>query len=340
MFRFPLPLLRPLFPALVLLLLTGCSPRTPDEAAPPSADPGPFQASVLPNGFTFPPHDTVRVMTWNLENFVDLHDNPYNDSESESRPDRREMQERHETLAAFLRAIRPDVVAFQEVEGVALMEELAERFFPELGYRFFAAADRGDWHHNVFVMSRLPLGVVRTLAPLTTPVPGTLLDSGETEAQNQVNHRILVVEVMARPGAWFTLAAAHLKAGRTPRDEGHRRGQLEALQAELARTQVLYPGIPTLVAGDLNLVPSEAELQVLTDGSGSLRFRDVLGPGGLPTHPSEEPVRQLDYILVNPAMAERLIPGSGRVGAPFPVDALRLMSDHLPVTADFLFPGG
>jgi len=325
---------------LALAFVAGCTPRGADDATPPAGTPGPFEATVLPNNFAFPEGDTVRVMTWNLENFVDLHDNPYNGSESESRPDRRELQERHETLAAFMRALRPDVVAFQEVEGVALLEELADRFFPEMGYRFFAAADRGDWHQNVFVMSRLPLGVVRSLAPVTTPVPGTVLETGETEAQSQVNHRILVVEVLARPGEWFTLGAVHLKAGRTPRDEGHRRGQLEALRAELARTRILYPGIPMVVAGDLNLIPTEAELQLLTGGSGELDFADVLGGGGRPTHPSEDPVRQLGDILVNPAMERRLVPGSGEVGAPFPVDALRLMSDHLPVVADFLFPGG
>lgn len=329
-----------LTPALLAgALLAGCTPNGGGEGSAAAA-PDPFEATVLPNDFDFPAHDTVRVMTWNLENFVDLHDNPYNGSELESRPDRRELQERHETLAAFLRALRPDVVALQETEGVALLEELAQRFFPELGYRFFAAADRGDWHQNVLVMSRLPLGVVRSFGPVTTPVPGTLLEDGEIEAQSQVNHRILVVEVMARPGEWFTLAAAHLKAGRTPRDEGHRRGQLEALQAELARTQVLYPGAPMVVAGDLNMIPSEAELGRLTEGVGPLDFVNLLGAGGVSTHPSEDPVRQLDYILVNPAMERRLVPGSAAAGAPFPPDALRLMSDHLPVLADFLFPGG
>lgn len=170
---------------LALAFIAGCAPRSGEDAAPPGAVPGPFEATVLPNGFAFPAHDTVRVMTWNLENFVDLHDN----------------------------------------------------------YRFFAAADRGDWHQNVFVMSRLPL------------------------------------------------------------------------------------------------IPSEAELGVLTEGSGSLDFANLLGPRGIPTHPSDDPVRQLDYLLVNPHMERRLVPGSAGAGAPFSVETLRLMSDHLPVMADFLFTG-
>lgn len=327
-------------PALLLLALgtPACQAQgVPAPAASAGAVPHPFEATALPNGFRFPEHDTVRVMTWNLENFVDLHDNPYNRSQVESRPDRRTLQERHETLAAFLRHLRPDVVVFQEVEGVPLLEELARTFFPELGFRFFGAADRGDWHQNVVVMSRLPLGVVRSFAPVTTPVPGSTTPDGEPETQSLVNHRMIVVDVQARPGEWFTLAGVHLKAGRTPRDRGHRRGQLEALRAELARTAALFPDAPLLVAGDLNMTPAEAEMALLTAGTPPLRFRDVLEGTDLLTHPSDAPTRRIDYLLVNPAMERRMVPGSGRVPTPFPPDITTLMSDHLPVVAEFLF---
>ena len=336
---------RPLRSLLAVLLLAGgagCVPMAGSDPGPSSdtgaAPPHPFAATTLPNGFSFPPHDTVRVMTWNLENFVDLHDNPYNNSETESVVDRQEMEARQDALARVLREVRPDVVVFQETEGVPLVEELVRRRLADLGYHFFAAADRGNWHQNVLVMSRLPLGVVRSFGPVVTPIPGTLLESGETEAQNQVNHRMIVVDVLARPDRWFTLAGVHLKAGRTPRDEGHRRGQLEVLRAELARTVHLHPGAALVVTGDLNMVPIEAEIQLLTAAGGSLGFTDVLSGTGALTHPTDAPSRQLDYLLLNPAMERALVPGSGRAGAPFPTSTLRLISDHLPVVADFRFP--
>lgn len=328
-------------PALLLLaavLAGGCTlvgGQVPESGGLPSVDP--FAATALPNGFAFPGDDTVRVMTWNVENLVDLHDNPYNTSIQESQPVEGTLRARYDAIARVLREAGPDVVVFQEVEGVPLLRtELAERRLQGLGYRFFAAADRGNWHQNVVVMSRLPLGVVRSLAPVHTPVPGVTLEDGSEEVQSQVNHRILVVDVLAREGRWFTLAAAHLKAGRTPRDHAHRRGQLEALRAELARTLRLHPGAPLLVAGDLNMTPSEAEHAILAAGDGPLRFTDVLEGTSMLTHPSDDPERQLDYLFLNPAMGRRLVPNSGRTVPPRPEDRL-LVSDHLPVVADFLF---
>lgn len=335
---------RSIRPTSALLLLTlatsgGCTlvrSQVPESTGLPAIDP--FAATALPNGFAFPEHDTVRVMTWNLENLVDLHDNPYNTSIQESQPVEGTLRGRYDAIARVLREAAPDVVVFQEVEGVPLLQaELAERRLQGLGYRFFAAADRGNWHQNVVVMSRLPLGVVRSLAPVHTPVPGARLEDGSEEVQSQVNHRILVVDVLAREGAWFTLAAAHLKAGRTPRDHAHRQGQLEALRAELARTLRLHPAAALVVAGDLNMTPSEAEHAILAGGEGPLAFTDVLAGTSMLTHPSDDPERQLDYLFLNPSMGRHLVPNSGRTVAPREEDLL-LVSDHLPVVADFAFP--
>lgn len=321
------------------VLASGCTPARGE--APPSrqvAVPDPFAATALPNGFAFPDHDTVRVMTWNVENLVDLHPNPYNSAGLESRPDTANLRERYRTIVAVLEQIRPDVVVFQEVEGAPLLQaEVARGRLSGLGYRHFAAADRGDWHQNVVVMSRLPLGVVRSFGPVHTPVPGIAARSGEEEVQSLVNHRMLVVDVLAREGAWFTLAAAHLKAGVTARDRAHRRGQLAALLAELSRTTALHPEAPIVMAGDLNLTPREPEHALLAEGEGSLRFTDVLAGTGMLTHPTDAPVRQLDYLFLNPSMGRRLVAGSGRTATPLPVGDMTLASDHLPVVADFIF---
>ncbi len=332
--------IRPTSALLLLALATsgGCTlvrNQAPESTGLPATDP--FAATALPNGFAFPDHDTVRVMTWNVENLVDLHDNPYNGSAQESQPVEGTLRARYDAIARVIREVAPDVVVFQEVEGVPLLQtELVERRLQGLGYRFFAAADRGNWHQNVVVMSRLPLGVVRSLAPVHTPVPGVALEDGSEEVQSLVNHRILVVDVLARQGRWFTLAAAHLKAGRTPRDHAHRRGQLEALRTELARTLRLHPGAPLVVAGDLNMTPEEPEHGILARGEGPLAFTDVLEGTPMLTHPSDDPVRQLDYLFLNPAMGRRLVPSSGRTVAPRGEDLL-LVTDHLPVVADFLF---
>ncbi|MCS4193291.1 endonuclease/exonuclease/phosphatase family metal-dependent hydrolase [Salinibacter ruber] len=105
-----------------------------------------------------------------------------------------------------------------------------------------------------------------------------------------------------------------------------------------------------LVAGDLNSLPDSPELRLLLNNPdrpapdsvqpgrvpGDIRFTDPLSDRPTPTHPADNPVRQLDYLLPNPALSDRLVDGSIRVARPLPADSMAATSDHLPVAASFL----
>ena len=213
---------------------------------------------------------------------------------------------------------------------------LARKEFPEMGYRFFAGAESPSWYQNVVVMSRLPLGVLRSYANVTTPVEGITDDEGRPEAQNLVNHRMWMVDVFARPDYTFALAALHLKAGRTPRDVGFRTGQIRFLHAELARLLGERPAANVLVAGDLNALPASPEFVLLLDPPTGVELVDPLADPRAFTHPAEAPARQLDHLLPNLHMLPELVPGSARVATPLPQAEMARVSDHLPVVAEFV----
>ena len=298
--------------------------------------PDPTAATVLPEGFTYPEGDSLRVATWNAEHFVDRHDNPYIDAEREDDPPD-SMRARRRRFARAVRRLDADVLVLQEFESAAYAERLAEERFPEMGYEFFAATESRDWYMNVVLMSRVPLGVVERYAGVTTPIVGQTNDEGAPAAQNFTNNRLWTAEVFARPGYTFTLAGLHLKAGPDARDAAWRTGQIRFLRRQLSDLTNARPGANVLVAGDLNSLPGSSELQLLLngnpgDGSGPQLIDPLAGRETL-THPAGAPERQLDYLLVNEAMRPELADGSVHVASPLPPGMQARTSDHLPVVA-------
>ena len=330
---------------LSLLAVAACATAAPHSpAAAPAAAPLPASTQALPRGLVYPAHDTLHVVTWNVEHFVDAHDDPYVSTGREDRPPA-DMAERRALLGRALRALDADVVVLQEFESVAFAEALARELVPELGYRFAAGAPSPTWYQNVVVLSRLPLGVLRAYGNVVTPVEEWHDSLGRAETQSLVNNRMWTVELRARPGYAVQLTGLHLKAGRSPRDVGHRLGQVRFLRGELARLQRLEPDANLLVVGDLNATPDSRELRLFRgepcterrecDGAGEPLLVDPLPPATL-THPSDAPTRRIDHVLVGRAMLPELVPGSGSVARPLADAELRRISDHLPVTVTFL----
>jgi endonuclease/exonuclease/phosphatase family metal-dependent hydrolase len=324
----PLALLATLVP----LALAGCSALRPAAAPAPRslADRG----IALPTGFAYPAHDTLRVVTWNVENLVDGADDPYVDAawENEGGRDREAKLRR---LVEVLRTLDADVVILQEFESSRYLRALAAERFPELGYRWFAGTESPTWYQNVVVMSRLPLGVLRNYAHVHTPVPGIRDSLGRPEVQSQINSRMWLLELFARDGVPLHLAGLHLKAGRSPRDTAMRSGQVRFLQSELATVAPTSAGL--LVAGDLNATPGSRELDELIAGAGvGVPLVDPLAGRGVLSHPARNPTRQLDHILLDRRLAARLVPNGVRVAAPLSPAEMGAVSDHLPMLATFV----
>ena len=325
----------------LLLALAGCSAAPPEAPRGPAAGADPVRAAtaLLP-GYAYPPGDTVRVATLNAEHFVDLYDDPYIDADRESAPDAEALRQRHRLFVDALRAMDADVVSLQEVEGEGEIRALLDSLAPDLGYRFVASADDADWYMNVVVISRLPLGPLTTFADAATPIPGFTTEGGAPEATDLANHRMLAVDVYARPGYSFTLVAAHLKAGRGDRNEAWRTGQAALLHAWLGqRFGPLAPQANVLLAGDLNATPGSPSFAALLNGAGEhgpVRFSDPLPAEGAYTHPADDPQRRLDHVLVSAGAA----PEASGVRVATPIAEPRRLSDHLPVVLTLIARDG
>jgi len=334
--------MRSLLPiVLALCLLPACEPESP------SLDP--TAGMALPPDYDHPNDDTVRVVTWNLEHFVDAHDNPYIDVDRENQPDMT-MDGRIRRVARALRQLDADLVVLQEAESEAFLQRLTETHLDDLGYRFATSVESPTWYMNVVLLSRYPLGVVRDYADVVTPIVGKNAENGAPAAQSLTNHRLWAADVRISPDQMWTVAGAHLKAGRSAEDRGWRIGQIRFLHAELARLVRTRPAAKVLVAGDLNSLPDSPELRLLLNDPARpvpdslltdqpprrVHFMNPLADRSTPTHSSNDPTRQLDYLLPNPPLAERLVQGSAQVARPLLPDSMAITSDHLPVKASFL----
>jgi len=316
----------------VVLAVLSCQPATTPDT-PTNLPDFAQQATALPIDYAYPDHDTLTVLSWNVEHFVDAWDNPYINHPREDSSLR--MEGREEELLVALRQAKADVVVLQEFESKSFAMRLAEKV-PELGYRWFAGNESPNWYMNVVVMSRLPLGNIRGYGNVTTPLINWEDEEGNPETQNHLNTRMITVEILARPGKTVYLTGVHLKAGRGPRNEAMRLGQVEYLKSQMARIQESDPDGLQLLVGDFNCTPSSMEFKALLEPDNSYTLIDPWAADStVYSHPADEPRWRIDHMLANPAMTERMVaPTEYRYF--FDTVRQRALADHLPAIGAYL----
>lgn len=189
-------------------------------------------------------------------------------------------------IARVIRSVEPDVVALQEVDqnvdrsgSVDQPAELAQLTGMEVV--FGANIELQGGHYGNAILSRLP--VVRQT---NHRLPNR--DQGEQRG-------VLEAELSLRgEGETLWVLATHFDHRR---DDRERYASVKAVH-ELATRR---PERPTILAGDLNDVPTSRTLAWLRS-----RWTRV-NAEPLPTIPVGSPSRQIDYILVRPADRWRVI---------------------------------
>jgi endonuclease/exonuclease/phosphatase family metal-dependent hydrolase len=297
-----------------------------------------WESIAAPAWYNAAEHDTISVVTWNIEHFVDEYDSPYIDNDRENQPPEN-MEERRALFADAIKAIDADIVVLQEVESASYMQTLANQHFPEMNYRYFTSRESNDWYMNVVVMSRIPLGLLYSYANPDSYIYGEEDEEGRVQRQNFTNNRMLSVDVIVNPDYSFLLTGLHLKAGRGDRNENWRIGQIDLLRDHFEYLAEIHPDKKFLVAGDLNILPGDREFLHLLGDDSSPTFIDPLADIDSFTHTADNPERQLDHLLPSKQMMEDLVPGSANVLAPFDAETMRMISDHLPVIARFVTTG-
>lgn len=263
---------------------------------------------------------TVRLVSYNVENLFDNHDDPTLSGDQEDIDDAKPPEEL-KALAATLRALDADIVALQEIESLAALTEFRDAHISDLGYIHVVSIDSGDSRgiENA-VLSRFPLSDPQVWPNL--PLGGTHPElwgnqpnyhAGEPITFRRSPLRVSVtipaptpaqpvspVNPAFEPGKPYelTLFVVHFKSGF---HGGYWREREAVKTVELIADFVsTRPDANYVVVGDLNSTPDEAPCRALLDAGMIDAFSPLRAPNPLVTHASE---RSIDYVLVSPTMS-------------------------------------
>jgi endonuclease/exonuclease/phosphatase family metal-dependent hydrolase len=280
--------------------------------------------------------DTLTLLSWNVEHFIDQFDNPYINNRGEDKPDTSKVNQKIEKLVAVIRQSGADVVVLQEFESRNLAMQIAKEKLDSLGFRFFAGNESPDWYMNVVIMSKVPIGMVYGYGAMYSPLEGIKDSLGRAETQNQINTRICAAEIRVNEHFSFILTGVHLKAGIKERDSAMRLGQIELIKGQNRRFLKESSKTRLVLVGDLNATPESQEMIRLKSGNKKEKMIDLLQNTQIYSHPADNPTRRIDHILWNINMQKSVVANSVQPFVPFSNTAMRVVSDHLPMIAKFI----
>lgn len=280
--------------------------------------------------------ETIRVASYNVENYLDLAAGTRPVKSTEAKAKVRES----------ILAIKPDVIAFQEMGSTnALLELRSSLKAAGIDYPHWEHITGYDTNIHVAVLSKFPFSARR---PHTND--GFLL-SGR---RFRVSRGFIEVDVQVNQKYSFTLMTAHLKSRRPvpEADEAELREQ-EALKLreKIEARMAANPNLNLVVLGDFNDVKDSRSTKIILGRGKSALFdtRPFERNGdNLPnSNPRYEPKNvtwtyyygkedtysRIDYILINSGMKNEWIPDETYIAT---VANWGVASDHRPIVAGFV----
>jgi endonuclease/exonuclease/phosphatase family metal-dependent hydrolase len=280
--------------------------------------------------------ETFRVATYNVENYLD--------QPTESRRYVKSNAAKAK-IRESIRAMRPDVIAFEEMGNPSALQELRGSLKAEgLDFPYWEHVTGFDTNIHVAVVSKFPIVARR---PHTND---NFLLSGR---RFQVSRGFAEVDIKVNDHYTFTLLAAHLKS-RRPVPEADE-GELRLEEAKLLRAKVdarltANPDANVVVLGDFNdTKDSKSTKTIISQGKRKLvdtrpaeRNGDNLpnpNPAWEPknitwTHyyGKEDTYSRIDYIMLNPGMAREWVTNETYVAT---IPNWGVGSDHRPIVVAF-----
>jgi endonuclease/exonuclease/phosphatase family metal-dependent hydrolase len=284
------------------------------------------------------PAGTFRVATYNVENYLD--------QPTESRRHVKSDAAKAK-IRETIRAMKPDVIAFEEMGNVSALLELRDSLKRE-------GLDLPHWEHvtgfdtniHVAVLSRFPLVARR---PHTND---NFLLGGR---RFQVSRGFVEVDVQVNGNYTFTLLAAHLKSRRPvpEADEAElRREEARLLRAKVDARLAANPHANIVVLGDFNDTYNSASTKQVVGPRGKHQLVDTrpaerngdnlphpLNPRYAPrsvtwTHyyGVEDSYSRIDYLLLSPGMAREWVTNETYIPT---IPNWGIGSDHRPLVATF-----
>ncbi len=279
---------------------------------------------------------TFRVATYNLENYLD--------QPTESRAHAKSVAAKAK-IRESIRALKPDVLALQEMGTVSALMELRDSLKAEgLDLPYWEHVTGFDTNIHVAVLSRFPFTARRPHANETFLLSGRRF---------HVSRGFAEVEVKISPNYSVTLITAHLKSKRAVGDADEAEQRLEEakiLRKIIDSDLVANPRANLIVLGDLNDTHNSPPIKTVI-GRGRNKLVDTRpaerNGDNLPNpNPAYEPrnvtwthhfgvedsYSRIDYILLSPGMAREWKTNETCV---LTIPNWGLGSDHRPLVAEF-----
>lgn len=278
--------------------------------------------------------ETFRVAAYNVENYLD--------TPTESRRFVKSAAAKAKIRESIL-AIKPDVIAFEEMGSPGALQELRGSLKAEgLDFPYWEHVAGFDTNIHVAVLSRFPIVARR---PHTND---NFLLSGR---RFQVSRGFADVDIKVNDHYTFTLLAAHLKS-RRPVPEADQ-AELRQEEARLLRSKVdallnANPDANIVVLGDFNDTKNSKSTKTII-GYGRFKLVDARpaerNGDNLPNpNPRYEPMNvtwtyyygvedsysRIDYILLSPGMAREWVTNETFIPT---IPNWGIGSDHRPVVA-------
>jgi endonuclease/exonuclease/phosphatase family metal-dependent hydrolase len=280
--------------------------------------------------------ETFCVATYNLENYLD--------QPTESRP-RIKSAEAKAKIRESIRALKPDVLALQEMGGTNALLELRDSLKADgLDFPFWEHVSGFDTNIHVAVLSKFPFTARR---PHTNE---QFLLGGR---RFRVSRGFAEVDINANTNYSFTLITAHLKSKRpiAVADEAEERLEEAKVLREIVDADLkANPKLNLVVLGDFNDTKNSASTKTLI-GRGKFKLVDTrpaerngddarnLSPRMDPreitwTHfyGVEDTYSRIDYILLSPGMAREWVTNETYI---LTIPNWGVASDHRPLVATF-----
>ncbi|HUA36862.1 MAG TPA: endonuclease/exonuclease/phosphatase family protein [Candidatus Sulfopaludibacter sp.] len=291
---------------------------------------------ALPSCLPASAADTVRVATYNVENYLL--------QPTESRPFVKSAEAKAKVRES-IRALNPDVLALEEIGGGDALAELRNSLKADgLDFPYWELVAGEDTNIHIAILSKLPI-----VAPRPHTNEMFLLDG----RRFRVSRGFAEVDIRAAPDFTFTLIAAHLKSRRPvpEADEAEERVQEAKILRDIIDHRLSrQPDAPLVVLGDFNDVKdSDAVKEIIGRGRFRLTdtrpaehngdhahaanaFHDPRAVTWTEYYGKEDVYTRMDYILLSPALA-RAWDRNGTYILTLP--DWGLASDHRPIVATF-----